>query len=318
LSTPTHNGATTSATTATLGRPTLIANVKRNSLDDGPGIRSVVFFKGCPLRCAWCQNPETLSTRAEIQRSGDLCTRCEACVDVCPVHVARPGTDAQDASGCQRCGRCVEACTPRARRLVGTPANVEDLARLLARDAPFYRRSGGGVTLSGGEPTVHAHLAGRLAARLDEAGIPVLLETCGLFGWTPFERHLLPHISTVYFDLKLADDHRHREATGHSNRRILQNLRRLVARTIDLLVRVPLVPGLTDDAENLTAIARHLRSLGLDRLALLPYNPLWIPKRQGLAAGGRGLHYAHDRWMSEKDVARCADLIRAEGLEVSP
>jgi len=306
----------TTATAARSRRQALIADVKRNSLDDGPGIRSVVFFKGCPLRCTWCQNPETLSTRAEIQRSGDLCTHCEACVAACPVGVARPGTDAEDAPRCQRCGRCVAACTSGARRLVGTPADVEELARLLTRDAPFYRRSGGGVTLSGGEPTLHAHLAGRLAARLAEAGIPVLLETCGLFGWTTVAHHLLPHVTTVFMDLKLADDQRHREATGHSNRRILENLSRLVSRRTDLLVRVPLVPGLTDDAENLTAIARHVRALGLTQLALLPYNPLWIPKRQGLAAGGRALPYAHDRWMSDQDIARCADLIRSEGIEV--
>jgi len=299
-------------------RQVLIADVKRNSLDDGPGIRSVVFFKGCPLRCSWCQNPETLSTRAEVQRSPELCTRCESCVTACPTHVARPGTDVQDATRCQRCGRCVDACPSGARRLVGTPAHVEDLAHLLALDAPFYRRSGGGVTLSGGEPTLHAGFAGRLAARLAEAQIPVLLETCGLFGWTSFERHLLPHVTTIYFDLKLADDQRHREATGHSNRRILSNLRRLVDTGSELLVRVPLVPDITDDAENLTAIARHVRSLGLTRLALLPYNPLWIPKRQGLAAGARALPYSHDRWLSDQDVARCADLVRGEGIEVSP
>lgn len=304
-------------TTATTPRPPLVADVKRNSLDDGPGIRSVVFFKGCPLRCAWCQNPETLSTRAEIQRSANLCTRCEACVSACLVHVARPGTDAEDGARCQRCGRCAEACDQSARRLVGTPADVDELARQLKRDAPFYRRSGGGVTLSGGEPTLHAELAGRLAAQLAAADIPVLLETCGLFGWASAERHLLPHITTIYFDLKLADPERHREATGHDNRRILENLRRLMDRSSDLLVRVPLVPGLTDDDDNLTAIAQLVRGLGLTRLALLPYNPLWIPKRQGLAAGENALPYQHDRWMSDQDVARCADLVRAEGLEVT-
>lgn len=297
-------------------RVPLIADVKRNSLDDGPGIRSVVFFKGCPLRCLWCQNPETLSTRAEIQRSVDLCDRCETCLTVCPVHVARPSTDAEDRHRCQRCGRCVEACPPSARRLVGTPADVNRLARLLTRDAPFYRRSGGGVTLSGGEPTLHAALAGALAARLAEADIPVLLETCGLFGWTSVERQLLPHVATVYFDLKLADEARHRAATGHTNRRILVNLRRLVDRGTDLLVRVPLVPGITDDDANLAAIALKVRELGLERLALLAYNPLWIPKRQGLAAGGGGLPYAHDRWMSEPEVARCVATVERAGLEV--
>lgn len=295
----------------------LVADVRRNSLDDGPGIRSVVFFKGCPLRCAWCQNPETLSTRAEIQRSINLCTRCGACVTACPGQVAQPGSDPEDPSRCQRCGQCVETCGQGARRLVGTPAEVDELARLLKRDAPFYRRSGGGVTLSGGEPTLHAELAGRLARQLADASIPVLLETCGLFGWTAVEHHLLPHVTTVYFDLKLADPERHRAATGHDNRRILANLRRLVDRGTDLLVRVPLVPGLTDDEKNLTAIARHVRGLGLTRLALLPYNPLWIPKREGLAAGSGNLPYAHREWMSDSDVARCADLVRAVGLEVA-
>ncbi|MFH2006045.1 MAG: glycyl-radical enzyme activating protein [bacterium] len=298
-------------------RTPLIADLRRNSLDDGPGIRSVVFFKGCPLRCAWCQNPETLSLLPEVQRSPERCEACERCVAACPERIPRPGSAAEDRQRCTLCGRCVDACDAGARRLVGQAMELEELTRQLLRDAPFYRRSGGGVTLSGGEPTLHARFAGALAARLRAADVEVLLETCGLFGWSTVEEHLLPHVTAVYFDLKLRDPARHQRATGHGNARILQNLRRLVDRGTELLVRTPLVPGLTDDDDNLTAVATQVRELGLGRLALLPYNPLWLSKRCGLAAGEAGLAYDRDRWMTDEEVAHCEDVVRRVGLEVA-
>jgi len=292
----------------------LIVDLKRNSLDDGPGIRTVVFFKGCPLRCSWCQNPEAVSPLPQMGRDVGLCHGCRRCVEVCPQGVARPAPEPEPSDRCQHCGRCVDACPAAARRLWGSRWRVDELGHELGRDEPFFRRSGGGVTLSGGEPAVFARFAGELASRLRSSGAQVLLETSGYFRWGPFAEHLLPHLSAIYFDLKLEDEQEHRLHTGRSNRLILENLARLRRSPgIELLVRVPLVPGITDAARNLVAIAQRLRALEIGRVALLPYNPTWLAKRRSL---GLPLGYGHESWMAAPDIARCREIMAQAGLEV--
>jgi pyruvate formate lyase activating enzyme len=293
-----------------------IVDVKRDSLDDGPGIRSVVFFKGCPLRCVWCQNPEAVSSRPELQVTAGRCVACGRCVDACGGGHARPAPDGIPRDGCEVCEACVDACPSGARRVVGDEVALDDLLARLARDEPFFRRSGGGVTLSGGEPTRHMAFAGALAAALSARGIHVLLETCGHFEWGAFERDLLPHLSAVYVDVKIMDPQAHRRHTGLDNRTIEENLERLspaVAVYSDLVVlpRVPLVPGITDSDENLEAVAARLSVLGFDRVALLPYNPLWLAKARALH---REPSYAHTEWMSPAEVARCRAPFEALGL----
>lgn len=296
------------------GARPLLVDVKRNSLDDGPGIRSVVFFKGCPLRCVWCQNPESLRPEAEVQREAGSCIGCGDCEAACPERCARPAAEREDLSSCSVCAVCVQACPAAARRVVGREWDVTELADDLLRDAVFFRRSAGGVTLSGGEPALFPERVGALAARLRERGVHVLLETCGQFRWEPFAEHLLPHLSTIYFDLKIADPEQHRRYVGPDNARIHENLRRLVAGGFDdILPRVPLVPSLTDSEENLRAIASLVRRLGLTRVALLPYNPLWIPKRRAL---GLDMPYAHEAWMSEAEIARCERSFEGTGVSV--
>jgi len=291
-----------------------IVDVRRNALDDGPGIRSVVFFKGCPLRCVWCQNPETLSPRPELQRLPERCTACGACVSACPHNVARPATVDQDCERCRCCGACVEVCGAAARRIAGVRWDLDELTSLLLRDEPFYRHSGGGVTLSGGEPTLFPGFSGALAAALHGREVHVLLQPCGHFGWSAFEQHLLTHLSAVYFDLKLADDGDHRRHAGRGVRRIHDNLRRLAAvDDLDLLPRVPLVPGITDAPANLEALAALMIDVGLGRVALMPYNPLWVPKRRAL---GLETPYDHDQWMSGDAVSRSAAAFRTAGLAV--
>ncbi len=293
----------------------LITDVKKNALDDGPGIRSVVFFKGCPLDCVWCQNPEAVSPRPELQVVTDCCIRCQSCVEACPDEAARPAVEPQIRSECRICGACVEVCPGGGRRIVGEPYELGTLVESLVHDEPFYRLSGGGVTLSGGEPTLHMAFAGELAAALSARAIPVLLETCGHFAWAPFEEKLLPHLDTVYVDVKLHDPELHRRYTGVDNRRIIENLGCLsgVASRLEVLPRVPLVPRITDGEENLRAIASLLADLGFERVALLPYNPLWHSKRQAL---GLALTYAQESWMSEAEVRRCVEPFATLGLQV--
>jgi pyruvate formate lyase activating enzyme len=291
-----------------------VVDLKRNSLDDGPGIRSVVFFKGCPLRCAWCQNPETVAPLPTLQRSAESCLGCGTCVKVCPVGRARPAREVEPDLACTSCGTCVEACPSGSRRIAGEQFAPEVLEQRLLRDLVFYQRSGGGVTLSGGEPALFSRYVGGVAAGLRVRGVHVLIETCGQFDWDAFSEHLLPHLSTIYFDLKLADPKRHRQWVGRDNAMIHENFRRIVASGhTDILPRVPLVPDITDDEENLRALASLVRDAGLRRMALLPYNPLWIPKRRAL---GLELPYAHAGWMSKHDVARCEAVVQSEGVSL--
>lgn len=293
-----------------------IADVKVNALDDGPGIRSTVFFKGCPLDCVWCQNPESLSPHRELQVSAERCIACARCIDVCPEGSARTVSNAQDRTHCRVCGTCVESCPSGARRVVGDDADLDDLVKCLVRDAPFYRRSGGGVTLSGGEPTLYMEFAGSLAEALSARGIPVLLETCGHFSWEAFERMLLPYLHTIYYDVKLEDPRTHRRYTGRDNHRILDNLQRIAGIPgPDVLPRIPLVPGITDTDGNLTGLASLLKKMGFTRVALLPYNPLWLSKRRAL---GLAPAYTRTDWMDDAELARCREPFQARGLEISP
>lgn len=171
------------------------------------------------------------------------------------------------------------------------------------------------MTLSGGEPALFPVHSGRVARELRARDVHVLLETCGHFDWDGFAEHLLPHLSTIWFDLKLADPARHARSTGRSNALIHDNLRRLIAMgTVELLPRIPLVPGLTDDTDNLGALAAFVLDLGIRRVALLPYNPLWVPKRRAL---GLALDYAHGGWMSADELARCRDIVTDAGLELA-
>jgi pyruvate formate lyase activating enzyme len=287
-----------------------IVDIKRNSLDDGPGIRSVVFFKGCTLRCVWCQNPETLSPLPEIQRDEARCIACGTCSAVCPQGVAKNAMEKEDTSRCILCGECVEACPSNARRIAGVEYSVDELAELLLKDEPFYRHSGGGVTLSGGEPAMYPAFVGQVAARLRDRDVHVLMETGGQFDWEQVEEHLLPHLSTIYFDVKLADPELHKRHVGPDNRRIHENLKRLVSFE-DLLPRVPLIPGITDTDANLKSIARLLSDLGLSRVMLLPYNPLWISKRRAL---GLDLPYTHDSFMSAEEIDNRKRVFEKAGL----
>jgi pyruvate formate lyase activating enzyme len=292
----------------------LVAEIKRNSLDDGPGIRSVVFFKGCPLQCVWCHNPECMRPDAEILYRQAKCMGCGSCAAVCRDSALGPnGPASLDREACTLCGACADECPTGALSAIGTAYTPLELAGLLARDKAFYDNSGGGVTLSGGEPTLFLDCAAELAEILQSQGIRVLVETCGDFPWDSFEKKLLPHIDQVFVDMKFCDAALHRRFTGRDNERIKRNILKLVRlSSVDTLVRVPLVPGLTATRENLEAIAGWMRAAGIGRIALLPYNPLWIPKAQGL---GRAPDYRRETWMSPDEREAVKKIF--EGFEIT-
>lgn len=279
-----------------------IAEIKRNSLDDGPGIRSAVFFKGCPLSCVWCHNPECIAPRPELVWKKERCIGCRACESFCPGGAVPPsGPKPADRDAALRERLDTGECPSGALEIVGRRYSLDELVELLCRDRSFYDNSGGGVTLTGGEATLFVEWTGELARRLKERGVRVLLETCGHFEWAKFEDALLPHVDTVYVDLKLVDPADHERHCGRTNATILANLEKFLASGREVLCRIPLVPGITATTEALDRAASFLRAKGVKRLALLPYNPLWGSKAEAL---GQRPRFERDSWLTAEELER--------------
>lgn len=259
----------------------LIFDIRHGSLDDGPGIRTTVFFKGCPLSCSWCHNPESLRTEAEIFWDARSCVGCHACRAVCPGGASGVLPEVTFyRERCTACGACAEECPSNARRLSGRHYPVEELVSILLLDRGFYRATGG-VTFSGGEPTLHVEYLSSVLRILKKENISTALQTCGAFDLDNFRRSLLPCLDLVYFDLKLCDTTSHRRYTGFGNEQLLANFSALSREMGERLVpRVPLVPGITATELNLIEIARFLRELGITLCQLLPFNPGGIEKRR--------------------------------------
>lgn len=301
-------------------RRPLILEIKGNSLDDGPGIRTVVFFKGCPLSCLWCHNPESKSAAPEISFDAGECVGCDTCLAVCEdgaLDRASPGF--VDRGRCTLCYRCVEECPSGALARVGRFMEVGEVLAEVRKDLPFFETSGGGATLSGGEPTLFMDYTRQLLSGLREMGVHTLVETCGLFELAEFEEKVLPLVDTIYFDLKVIDPARHRELCGASNESILENFSKLQHRFLNggpqLLPRLPLIPGMTDTDENLAKVARFLSDNSAARVALLQYNPLWTEKSTKIGKSppvGEGR--AWTSWMDRAALERCRAAF--DGFEI--
>ena len=256
-----------------------ILRIERYSIHNGPGIRTTLFLKGCPLRCAWCHSPESQAIDPEFMPLPDRCIRCGACSGACPHHAVSPAADASVLAPpeCETCGACADACPSGARELVGYRMRVDDVVRLLERDRVFFEESGGGITVSGGEPLLQPEFLLELVESCADAGIHVAVDTCGLAD-TDSLLEVARHAGLFLFDLKLMDDDRHRALTGASNARILSNLERLAAVHRRIVVRLPLVPGLNDDDDNVRSLGAFVASLGLTRIDVLPYHRAGIAK----------------------------------------
>jgi len=263
----------------------LIGDIGRHRIGDGPGIRTVVFFKGCPLHCPWCHNPEFIAPRAELALYPNRCIMCGDCVDICPQRaIKKNGVIEVDRSACDCCGQCAAICPAGALAIVGAAWSVEQLIDVLLRDLLYYQVSGGGVTLSGGEPTMQMEFAGKLLQRLRQEHIHTAIETSGFFRWDDFAAQLLPWLDLVLFDLKPVDSRRHAKVTGRGNEKILENLEKIVRGGHDVVVRIPLIPGFTADRENLVGLAAEMKRIGVQKCSLLAYHALGKSKA---AAVGR-------------------------------
>ena len=258
----------------------IIFNIQRYSIDDGPGIRSTVFMKGCPIRCLWCSNPESQNPRPEVTHRDTACTKCGRCVEVCDtqaisvddlgVHINR--------KLCITCGKCVEVCSPEALRIMGKEMSVEEVFDELKRDIDYYQNSGGGITVSGGEVLSQPEFVAALLKRCREAGIHTCLDTSG-YGDISAVESILPYTSLVYFDLKHMDPLVHRKLTGASIELIIRNLEFIVDSGTPVVIRVPIVPGLNDSDEEITAIARAVSLLTKStQVHLLPYHKYGMNK----------------------------------------
>lgn len=260
-------------------------NVQRFSTEDGPGIRTTAFLKGCPLRCAWCHNPEGLSPRPELVWYDTRCIGARDCLDACPTHALAlaPQGMRVDRARCDACGACATVCPAGALEVVGRKWTPEALLAELQKDLVFYETSGGGVTFSGGEPLAQADFLLALARLSHEAGLHVALDTCGIAPWARYEA-VLPLVDLVLYDLKIWDGEQHRLATGVDNAGILENARRIAAQGQPMWVRTPVIPGYTDDEENIAAlgafIAAELPTVA--RWDLLAYTNLGQPKYRRL------------------------------------
>jgi len=299
-------------------RTPLIFEIKGNALDDGPGIRTVVFFKGCPLSCSWCHNPEGRRTRMEIAYDRKECIGCGACITVCPEKAVSPDhIHHVDRSKCTLCFQCVESCPAGALSRVGRNMTVDEIAAEVLKDKPFFDTSGGGVTFSGGEPVLFMAFLSDLLKQFKKHRVHTLLETSGFFDFDKFEALVFPYLDMIYYDIKILNSDAHRRHTGVPNERILENFEKLSKTGAPLLPRTPLVPGITDTTDNILGIAGYLAKLNIKKAALLSYNPLWHDKMTKIGADSP---YRSDAimttWMEQKNIERCRSIFRDEGIDV--
>jgi len=265
----------------------LVFDIVRGSLVDGPGIRTVVFLKGCPLRCRWCHNPEGLKPEQEIVFIRDACIACGECMEACEINaIDLFSADRIVRDLCNRCAVCAESCDSLALRFVGKEFSIQDLLDLILKDKIYFETSGGGVTFSGGEPLMHMEFLNPLLRKLKTEGIHVVIETSGCFDLSVFKEKIMPYADLLLYDLKLLDAKEHMRYTGSGNKGILHNFQELIRDgEIEITPRIPLVPKITATNKNLTEIARFIGELGVQTFNLLSYNPSGLDKWTELGYG---------------------------------
>jgi pyruvate formate lyase activating enzyme len=260
-----------------------VFNIQRGSIHDGPGIRTTVFLKGCTLRCLWCHNPESIDQDSELIYNSEKCISCLRCIDVCPNNCHSAGEERRTFSRthCTACGECASVCPAEALENAGYIISAEDAAAEAARDIPFYRNSGGGVTVSGGEPLMQPGFTESLLVRCRNRGIHTAVDTAGNVPWSAVQQ-VLPCTDLFLFDVKAADPELHRRLTGSPNGRILSNLKTLTERQKSVIIRIPVIPGQNDIPGEMERIAVLLSDLGIDRAELLPYHRTGTGKYRNL------------------------------------
>ena len=293
----------------------IIFNIKKFAIHDGPGIRTTVFLKGCPLRCQWCHNPESWLRKPEISLDQEKCIRCYQCVSLSPEQAIFLKDDYPytDQKKCALCSTCVSICPTQTRGIIGKRISTVKVIRELRKDLIFYQESDGGVTFSGGEPLEQIDFLAGLLLLCKEESIHIAVDTCGYAPWSNLER-ILSLVDLWLFDLKILDEQKHKHYTGVSNQLILENLRRLSKKTKKIEIRIPLIPGVNDNIEEMAEMAGLIRSLSLSEVNILPFHRLGLEKyrRLGLSANMEEIGA-----LSQKDIEVVKQLFSKHKLRVN-
>lgn len=291
----------------------LVSNIQNFSVNDGEGIRSTIFLSGCPLKCKWCSNPETMELRQRRMFYKNKCKSCNACLDACDHDAIDRETYRIDESKCKKCNKCISACLYGARTISGSYMGVDEVIKKVERDFIFFSKSGGGVTFSGGEPTFQKEFLGELVNAFYELGIGMTIETSGFFSidevaWI-FEK-----MDMIFVDIKHFDKDVHKELTGVSNEIILANISRLARLNENIVVRIPLLNGVNSDDENITRVANFVReNIANPRIELLPYHEYGKYKYEALDLS---YPYSSDQTPDQNTIDRLVRIIGSAGVQV--
>lgn len=292
----------------------LVFNIQRYSIKDGPGIRTTVFMKGCPLRCLWCSNPESQNPYPEILTRDMKCVKCGKCAQTCPTKAITVDQKARriNWAECTRCLECAKACLHGAIVVSGEYKTVEEIVKEVESDKLFYEHSGGGATISGGEPLLQWEFVYQLLKALKGKGLHTALDTCGYASWDKLEK-VLEYTDLVLLDIKHMDPEQHKKGTGKSNSLILSNARKIRAKGVKVWLRVPLIPGYNDSKENIERTARFGVEIGAEKVSLLPYHEWGKPKYESL---GRRYPFEPTESLTDEHIQELKKSIESFGLEV--
>jgi len=292
----------------------IVFGIQRFSINDGLGIRTLVFLKGCNLRCQWCSNPEGQRFKPDLFFQPEKCIGCRACIKVCPQRAIgiKKSQIFFRRELCKNSGKCAEVCYAEARVMKGKEMVVDEVIKEIIKDNAFYTRSQGGVTLGGGEPLLQADFAASILKRCKERGLNTAIETAGYVPWENIEK-VIKYTDLFLYDVKHMDPNVHKQYTKADNKLILLNLEKLVKKEVMIIVRTPVIPDFNDTEAEISDIAQYVAKLGIEELDLLPYHNYGKNKYNLL---GRDYPFKNDRILDEKEIDKFKTVVVKQGLKV--